>query len=1139
MRQACLLLCVVVCTGMLLAPAPLQAQAIGRISGSVSDATGAVVPGAKVTITNLETGVTWTKTTDENGFYVQTQLPVGPYKVEAEAQGFQKAVKTGFDLVADGRLTADLKLQLASVTATVQVTEVLGETVNTVSGELAHTIDSEQVQDLALNGRNYLQLVSLVPGVALLDEDQMATTTSLSVTTQAVNGGRTDTNHLQVDGGMNMDSGSNGSQINNVGVDFVREVSVKTSGFSAELGRASGASVNVVTKSGGSDYHGGLLETLRNDYVDAAGYFTPRDARGQPQKPSFRFNDYGWNLGGPIAFGPIKKKRLFFFAGQEYKTIRQYIGSAGNTSPQRRTLPTRAERQGFFADRTSTTIRYPASMYPTPTNVPNKDLSALMTPDGKAIMKVYDAMEKYAAAYVDTPTSNNATFLVYNPFNWRQDMARLDFAASDHHQIYFRWIHDNYDLIDPFGTFNSSQLPTTPDKRNRPGYGPQLSHVWTASPRVINEAKINASWNGQRTPLTGDNWKRSTYGFQFPLVFAGNGLYGAAGIPDVTISSFASFNGPSTVYLLSPVTDISLSDNLTYSRRSHTIKTGLQIIRNRKDQNGRTNYDGIAAFNTSGNTNTTNYALADAALGIFQNYQESASDPVGFFRFWQYEAYVQDSWRVRKGLSIEMGLRFSHYLPTYTVANNMSNWELALWNPAQAVKVSQNAQGLIVPGSGNPYDGLIRVGNGVPKDQIGRVPAVASGDINAVPAGAPRGMFNPMNFFMPRFSVAWVPRNNGKSTIRGGFGTFHTRDQGNMFFSQVTLPPFNKLVSYDYGNLSNPSGGAASAAAPMGGITAIDPRLLNGAVYNFNLGVQRELPQGFFLDVSYAGSVGHHLSRKPDINYPSFALISANYALPSAQRLATNAMRPYPGYSSIRMFMSDANSNYNALQTYLTRRKGNAVFTVSYTWSHALTDAPAYDSQFDSGLEYQSRHYNYGPSSNDRRHIFVATYTYRIPFLRDRHGFLGGLGRWELSGIFRKQSGAPLTPVGSASGVTRRADYIGGPVDLPADQRTPNHYFNTAAFQTAANTRLGNAGVGIIEGPGLVTTDVSLRKEFVVRRAARSDSNWRLKVQADAFNIPNHPNFRSLDVTTSNSTFGSFSACGPARNFQLGLKFNF
>jgi hypothetical protein len=1098
---------------LLAAVATYSQSLAGRISGTVSDNSGAVIPGATVVVTNKATSLTWKTTTDINGFYVVTNLPPATYDVEAEAAGFRKALRAGYELPDAGRITADFKLEVGTVTESVVVTEVLGETVNTISGEVARTIDSEQVEDLALNGRNYLQLVSLIPGVVLLDEDQMALTTSLSVTNQSVNGTRGGSNHLMVDGGMNLDSGSNGSQVSNVGVDFIREMRVQTSAFSAEYGRNSGASINVVTKSGGNRYNGSLFHTLRNDYVDASDYFSP-------QKQAFRFNDFGFSLGGPIAFGPLKKGQLFFFAGEEWKKIRRF------TSPTRRTLPTRAERVGDFSRRTNS-IYYPGTRTP----IPDKNLSSLMTADGRAIMKVYDAMEKYTASYVDTPTTNNAVFQVLNPFNWRQDIVRIDWKASERQSVYFRWIHDSYDLIDPFGTFNSSQLPTTPTARNRPGYGPQFSLLSMISPRLYNEAKINASWHGQRTPLQGANWLRSTYAFQFPLVFGGNGPY-PSGIPDVSISSFATFNGPARVYLMAPTTDISISDNLSYILGRHAVKGGVMIIRNRKDQNGRSVYNGSVTFNTSANNGTTNYALADAALGQFQLYTEAASDPIGFFRFSQYDAYVQDFWRLTHRFSIEVGLRYSHYIPTYTAANNIVNLVLALYDPAKAVSVTST--GLIVPGSGNPLNGLILAGDGVPKSQLGRVLGANSPEVLAVPVGAPRGFYNTANLFMPRFSFAWAPFANSRMAVRGGFGAYHDRMQGNLIYSQTNIPPFSKQVSLESGNLSNPLGGVTSALAVMGSINAIDPNLKIPTVYSYNLGIQRELKWGFFLDATYVGNVGHHLLRQPDINFPPFVVLAQNYTIPSAQRPVTNAIRPYKGYSAIRMFLSDANSSYNGLQTYLTRRKGNLVLTVSYTWSHAIADASSDTENPDSGLEYTNRRFFRGSTTYDRRHVFVTTYTYRIPLLRKRRGFVGaGLGRWEISGITRWQAGQPLTPTGSATGVTRRADYIGGDVSLPSDERGPNRWFDTAAFRTAPNDRLGTAGVGIIRGPSLYLWDVSLRKEF------RLHENWRLRFQADAFNLMNHVNFRSLNVTTSNTDFGSFSAAGPPRNLQFGARITF
>lgn len=1098
----------------LTASALLAQNTNSRISGTVSDNSGAVIAGAKVTVTNQETKLNWRTVTDNNGFYVVTSLPVGTYNVGVEMSGFRAALQSGYDLPDAGRITADFKLALGAVNQTVEVTEVIGDTVNTASGEIAHTIDSEQVQDLALNGRNYLELVTLMPGVAVTTLDQMATTTSLSVTGQSINGNRTDTNHLAVDGGSNLDSGSNGSQINNVGVDFIQQVRVQTSSFSAEHGRNSGANINVVTKGGGNQYHGSLFETIRNDFWDAKDYFAP-------VKPELRFNDWGWSFGGPIAIGRLKRSKFFFFAGQEWKRIHHF------TSPSRQTLPTLAELKGDFSDRT-TAIYYPGTKTP----VPNRDLSSLMTTDGRAIMNVYAAMIKQASVFTDRPISNNATYQAFNPFNWRQDIVRLDWRPADRHTIYFRYIHDNYNTVDPFGTFGGGNLPVSPTARNRPGYGPQLGHIWTINQRMINEAKINSSWNGQRTPMQGTAWQRSTYGFQFPRVFGGNGEY-PNGMPDVTVSSFAGWNSADHVYLASPTTDISLADNFTYIHSAHTIKSGVLIIRNRKDQNATSYYDGLVAFNPSGNTNTTNYSLADAALGQFQTYTEAGNDPTGFFRFSQYDAYVQDSWRVASNISIEVGLRYSHYIPTYTVANNITDFVPSLFNPAQAVTMT--SAGLIVPNSGNPYNGLIRAGDGIPADQVGRVAGATSPAILAIPAGAPRGLYGVANLWMPRFSFAWAPFSNKKTSVRGGFGSFHDRPEGNLIFSQTKLPPFTPQVQYQNGDLSNPSGGTVPAAAPQGAISAIDPNLRLPTVNTYNFGIQHEFPRGYLLDVTYAGNVGHHLLRQPNVNEPTFAALTANQAIPSAQRPATNAILPYPGYTNINYYMSDSNSNYNSLQTRLTKRRGNSIFTVNYTWSHALADTPANFNSTTDVIEWADRHFNYGPTNYDRRHIFVATYTYRLPVFQHARGFVGGaFGGWEISGVTRVQTGQHLTPVGSSSiPGTRRSQYLGGPVALPSSQRGVNKWFNTAAFANAPSAALGNAGVGIIEGPGWQVWDVSLRKVFKIREG------WNLRFQADSFNLLNHPNFNNPDVTTSNSSFGSITGSQPARNIQFGARLIF
>ncbi len=1099
----------------------------GRISGSVKDSNGAAIPNANVTITNLANNLVRTVATDNDGFYTATNLPVGTYTVAAVGNGFKKAEQGGITLAADSRLTLDLTLEPGQVTETVQVTTAVGETVNTTSGEVARVVDQRQVQNLALNGRNYMQLVTLVPGAVILDEDQLALTTSLSISQAAINGNRPNYNSLTVDGGFNMDSGSNNSQINNVGIDFIQEVKIQTSNFSAEYGRNAGASVNVVTRSGGNGYHGSVFEFIRNNKLDARSFFSP--VRGK-----LRFNNFGWNFNGPI-----KKDKLFFFVGEEWKYIRL------DSAPVRRTMPTRAERAGDFSARSGTlnvptgyTAINPATGAAVAAGqpIPGRNLANLrfngqpvgVTLNGAAIAAVYSAMEKLAVAYSDTPTGNNATFQQPNPFNNREDYIRLDYRLNDKHSIYGRYLHDHYDLIDPYGTFINSQLPTIPTNRLRPGSSYQVSHVWLMSSTKVNEAKINVSYNGQRIPPVGEFWKRETYGFTYPQLFSGGRFDN--GIPNTTITGFASFNGPSAS-LLSPTTDIAASDNFTLIHGKHSMKMGVVNIRNRKDQNGRSGYTGNLSFSTGGNPRTTGNAFADALLGNFRTYNEADNDPIGFFRFNQVEGYWTDSWKATSKLSLEFGARYYHYSPTYTQQNNMANFDPRFYDPTQAVTIIPSSGTIDPTKGGNRFNGLVRAGNGIPADQLGRV-SISAAALAAVPTGAPRGFYRAANKIGPRFGFAYAPFNDSKTSIRGGFGMFYDKVEGNLIFSQVNVPPFISQPQFENGNIANPSGGAASALAPFGGISAIDPNLGISYSMNFSLGVQRELPRGFFVEATYVGNQGRHLIRQPDLNAAPFAALAANAALPAAQRVSVNALRPYKGFTAINFRLSDANSNYNALQLYAAKRKGDLELTAGYTWSHALTDTSGNGDGLDVGEDPFNRHYSYGPASFDRRHIFVATYDYHLPFLRNKKGVVGALlAGWEASGITRFQSGPYFTVTGSTSIGTRRADYLGGPVLLATPG--PDGWINPAAFATAPDGRRGTAGVGMVKGPNLQTWDFSLRKQF------RMTERFRMRFQADMFNAFNRANFRGPGTVVTNLGFGTIGTTGPPRNIQFGLKLDF
>jgi hypothetical protein len=1106
----------------------------GEIRGPVRDSSGGVLPGVTVTVTNTATGLTRTDATSDTGTYVFPSLPIGTYTVAAELQGFRKAERTGFVLNADGRITADFALGVGALTETVTVEAIRGDTVNRTSGEVQRVVDGETVRSLALSGRNYLELASLIPGAMTTDDDQMATMTGLGTGGTIINGNRGNSNNLTVDGGFNLDSGSNASMINNVSIDFIDQVSIQTSNFAADKGRNAGASINVVTKSGTNEFKGSLLEVYRNDRFHAANFFAPRDPNGKRIKAKEDFHNYGGGIGGPIF-----RNRLFFFTGVEFRSLDR------QESPQRRTLPTRAELQGNFNARilgpdgvagTADDSGIPDSLRNPATGQPfagNTIPSSMFTADGRAIANVYERMIGLAASYTDAPIANNTTFQLDFPFDWRQDLLRIDYRRSRAHSFYLRYLHDKYDLVEPRGTFIGAAMPTIPTNRVRPGYGVQLAHTWIVRDNLFNDFKATASWNGQRIPPAGDNWMRQTYGFQFPQVF-NRGRYDADGIPRISFSGTgapAQIVGPSQS-LLSPTTDFTFTNNLTWIKNAHTLRSGILVTRNRKDQNGRNQHTGDVSFNPTGNPNSTGYAFADALLGNFRSYTEGGDDPLGFFRFTKYGAYVSDTWRARKDLSLEIGLRYEYQEPIYAQGNNITNFDPALYDPAKAMVLNPN--GSIASIGVNRYTGLVTPAGGVPADQSNRVtidPAAAA----LIPATAPRGFYDTYHLLMPRFSGAYTLRENW--VIRGGVGLFYDMPEGNVIYSQTNLPPFVPSVSVENANLANPLAGTAAAAAVLGGITAIDPNLEIPRQLQFSIGLQRELPHGHFAEITYVGNKGRDLLWQPNINIPTFEAELANPQLPSAQRANTNYLRPYQGYSDITQRRSDAFSDYNSLQLYLNKRRGALTYSINYTLSKVTGIGSGNGDNLldDEGwrpTDGFDRAFFVGPLSFDRRHVLVVIPTYTPALWRDRRDLIGQvLGGWQIGGKIRWQSGQYLTASANTLIGVRRADYTGAEIDL--DDRSERRWFNTDAFVAAPVDRRGNARVGQIQGPHWRQVDVSLKKMFRFTRKAN------LEVRAEVFNVFNTVNFNNPDTRVDNAGYGTIASARIPRQSQFTLSFRF
>jgi hypothetical protein len=1092
------------CFALLSATLPLLAQInSGRISGIVTDPSGAAVAGANVVIRNTDTQATRTEKTDEKGFYVADNLVIGPYAVEVDHPGFKKSAKTGLGLVADGRITADISLQMGESNQTVEVVAAAAEALNTVSGEVAHVVDQDQVDNLALNGRAYTELLTLVPGVVVTNPDQYGTLTSLSATNQTVNGHRSNQNSLTVDGVGNLDNGSNGSLINNVKPDFLQEVKIEASNFSSQYGRSTGAAFNIMTRNGTNSLHGSAFEYFRNDAMDARNFFSPTN-------PTLRHNDWGYSLGGAIL-----KNKLFFFVGEDWTKIRQ------QTAGTRVTLPTALELQGNFSEMLAlskpTIVYQPGTKTPFPNNVIP---SSMITADGKAILNVYKTVIPMAAVYNSTsPTSNNATFQNPNPLDYRQDLARIDYRINDRHSAYARWIDDNNSIY--IATGPGGSLPIDPEIRERPGKSALLSETWVVSPTVVNEAHIGASWNSQHYWNQGNTWQRSTQGFAFQRVYNSVGPY-VDGIPDVSFSTGTNptgWTGPAHT-LISPTTEIEMNDTISVVHGQHSFKAGVMIIRNRKDQNGRSLYDGSISFDSNGNPNTTGYSFADSLLGNFKTYTEAAYDPMGHYRYTEPAAFVEDSWKVSRRLSVNIGVRYEYMMAMYSTANNLAEFVPSLYNFSQAVKY--DSSGNIIPGSGNIYNGLVRVANGVNPSQLYLVPNANDPKVLAVPSGAPRGMYPSQGEFMPRVGFAYALGE--KTVLRGGYGLYYDRMQGNPTFYTLNNPPYVGSAQFTNANLANITAGA-SVISPWGTIQTIDPHLKIPYSQQFSFGIQRELPWALLGSATYVGTLSRHQLDEPDINQPGFDVISQG-----TTTTAINTIRPYQGYSTIQQFESRITDNYNALQLGLTRRmRGSLSFTAYYTFSKNLGEASSDTSQNNDWFNPKLW---YGPVTFDATHAFVGTIIYNLPKLQNHRYLRGPLGGWGWRTVIHAQSGFADSPTGSYAPISGRlADYVGGDTMLP--NPGPNGFWNRSAFAETPYNRLGTAGAGILRGPAMQFYNMSLTKVFTITERVR------LNVRGDFINAFNHANFQMPSNNQTSSSFGTITSAYPARAINLGLKLQF
>ncbi|HYP05957.1 MAG TPA: carboxypeptidase regulatory-like domain-containing protein [Bryobacteraceae bacterium] len=1107
---------------------PVFAQEVtGNILGIVSDASGAAIPNATVTVTHVERNqVVRELTTNESGAYLAPLLPLGRYDVAVEGSGFKRTVQRGLEVNASDRVTANFTLEVGDLAQEISV-EAPAVQVETATAQQQGLISGTMVRELALNNRHFAQLLVLQPGVVTNTSDSMFVGTTNpsggnNTVGFSINGQRQSSNNFTVDGADITDRGSNVTIINYPSIDAIEEVRVVRSAYSSEFGRSAGGQINIVTRSGTSAFHGSAYEFFRNDKLNANSFLNNAN---RVVRPPLRYNNFGYTLGGPVTIPGLYNKernKTFFFWSQEFRRVTNY--TSGNSI-----VPTAEELQGRFSR--------PVCVGPV-TDVCSQQATQITTINPVARAYIQDVWSK-----IPTSPDNNLFVPVRGVFNSRQDLIRVDHNFGTKLNLAVRFLNDSIPTEEPRGLFTNGALPGVHNTRtNSPGRTWVFRGTSTFSPTMYNEAGVTYSRAGIVSEPTGLAASANSPNVQVNLPFPST----LARIPTLvytggasTITSYGPYDNKSSNY--------SVFDNLSWSRGNHNLKFGGLWNQYRKKENAASANAGSFTFaGTPAPAGTTTFqqSWANFLLGNVASYTQTSLDLTPDLKMNGLEFYLQDDWRIRPRLTLNLGVRYSNFFQPYEAGDLLSNFDPASWDPNQAPLIDP-ATGLIIPNTGNPLNGIIYA--------EGRVP---QGGLKS-PYGRKIGAEDNNNF-APRIGLAWDVFGTGVTSVRAGYGMFYDTQLIGIYQTNITTNPPVLNTNITNTRLENPSSGTVQVSA--------SPLALRGTPVDYNtpyaqqwsLDVQHEVLRNLILTVGYVGSKGTNLLGAIDINaVPPGAAAAAglvpaptptNAGYITATNIARlNALRPYRGYGPINVIRTWFNSNYNSLQVSAQKRfAGGALINLAYTWSKALTDNGS--DRSNSPQNTYAWEQDYGLSPLDRRHVLNIAYVYELPFFRAQEGFVGRvLGGWQVSGITLWQTGTPLTITS-----TRGFDYAGmGTAQATSTAQVrpdvvsdPNsgftrdrfQFFNTAAFADAppGGLRPGNAGRSIITGPSITRFDFSLFKNI------RLAEQVRLQLRGEAFNVLNHTNFDTIGTSFgTTATFGRVTAVRDPRNIQLGAKLTF
>ena len=1114
--------------GLTLLSSAAHGQATASIVGTVTDPSGAAVANAKITITSVETGLARSTVTNSSGSYAAHELPIGHYRIHAEAQGFKAYEQSGVTLEVNDTIRADLSLQVGqvqeSVTVEANAVQVEGQT-----SDVSQTITDTQIANLATNGRNVLQLTTLVPGASSMMPDFDLPVAQFQNRSVYFNGMRQDANNWLIDGGEAYDRGGGGILIVSPSQEALQEFKIQTSNYAADLGNSSGGMVNMAMKSGTRQFHGSAWEYDRNDALQA--FNTLAERSGQTKKPELRYNAFGFNFGGPVEFKSSNPK-TFFFYNQEWR--REVQG--GSKLVNR--VPTAAEYGGNLSTMGTPIV---------PTTTDSVQLAAFAAdgltpgqpfPGGTIPSNLFDpnAVLFLKSGFVVTPNTPNGLgyFSSANTDTfYREEAARVDHTFTDKLSVMSHLIYDSGHQTVPTPAWTGTTFTTLGSVEDVPSWAGVVRVTYVIHPNLLNEASFN--YNGNNITLADDGKWTQPSGWSTAPLFSGVNKLNK--MPTINVSGGGiGFNyDPGNWPWTNTWRSYQYKDDLSWTHGTHNFKFGGAWLYTHKNQEIFADVAGNYQFNGS----ATGLGLGDFLLGDASNFTQVQLQDFVSITFNTYNAYAMDDWRVTKRLTLNLGLRWEGLPHAYDTHNRLSNFYPNLYqsnqkpvflNPSQNESMDTNG-----PGFGT-----------VPGIALSNVSFYLNGIGLAGRNGIPKGLVdNHWDTFAPRLGFAYDLTGNQKTILRGGGGIFYERNAGNEEYNMGGSVPFTNNEQVITPNLTNPlvdwTTGANAGSTPYTphGIFSTIPRGYPiTAVYQFNFGVQQQLTSRSVFSLAYVGNTADHLSQTLDINLvplndPNRLAICGGNCNYTGQQVKADFDRPFLGWSGINQVQNEGNSHYNSLQASLRASAWkHLTVNATYTYSHAfdVIDGQLFN---NIGDPYNPR-YDYGTAGYDRRHVATFSYIYDLPIFQNSGRVTKALlGGWTISGVVMAQTGTPLNVnagndnLGLGGATTNHADLV-APITYP---KSWNQWFSTSSFAQPAPLTFGTAPRNIVKGPGRHNWNLSLYKTFQFTERAG------FELRADTFNTWNHVQFTGVDTGLfDGSGFGAVNAVADPRTFQLGAK---